>query len=183
LDERLAPVVRELVAAIFRFDWYFKPLKMSTGSRSILLGGLATDREDLDARLLLNSAEQTVLGLAWFLALHMLQPIDRRQVLVMDDPTAVFDNANTAGFASTLRAFARLLRPKQVVVATHDDRVAAMLAEELAAVDGWPESVVRVRFRRDGRDCSEAMEDWARNVERQVEPESERLGLIEEIAG
>ena len=58
----------------------------------------------------------------------------------MDDPTAGFDNANTAGFTSTLRAFTRLLRPEQVVIATHDERVAAMLAEELAGVDGWPES-------------------------------------------
>ncbi|HVW46741.1 MAG TPA: AAA family ATPase [Solirubrobacterales bacterium] len=182
LDERLAPVVRELVAAMVRFDWYFKPLKMSTGTRSIVLGGLATDREDLDARLLLNSAEQTVLGLAWFLALHMLQPEEHRQVLVMDDPTAVFDEANTAGFASTLRAFSRLLNPRQIVVATHNDQIAAMLAEELAAVDGWPESVLRLRFRRNDEDESEATEDRAREVERRVEVESERLGLVGDVA-
>jgi energy-coupling factor transporter ATP-binding protein EcfA2 len=183
LDERLAPVVRELVAAMVRFDWYFKPLRMSTGPRSIVLGGLATDREDLDARLLLNSAEQTVLGLAWFLALHMLQPRERREILVLDDPTAMLDDANIAGFASTLRAFARLLRPKQIVVATHDDQVAAMLAEELAVVDGWPESVLRVRFKRNASDVSEATEDWARDSERRIDIESERLGLVEEVGG
>jgi energy-coupling factor transporter ATP-binding protein EcfA2 len=180
LDERLAPVVRELVAAIVRFEWYFKPLKMTGRSRQVRLGGLATEREDLDARLLLNSAEQTVLGIAWFLALHMLQPEERRQVLVLDDPTSGFDAANTAGFASTLRAFIRLLRPKQVVVATHDDQVAAMLAEELAVVDGWPASVARVRFQRDAKDCSEAIKEWASDDQRQVEPEAEQLGLVGE---
>lgn len=180
LDERLTPVVRELVAAIVRFEWYFKPLKMSSGSRRVVLGGLATDRGDLDARLLLNSAERSVLGLAWFLALHMLQPPERRQVLVLDDPTSGFDDANTAGFASTLRAFVRLLRPKQVVVATHDDRVAAMLAEELAVVDGWPVSVARVRFRRDADDCSVASEEWALERERAVEHDAEELGLLDE---
>jgi energy-coupling factor transporter ATP-binding protein EcfA2 len=101
LDERLAPVMRELMAAIVRFEWYFKPLQMSSGARRVVLGGLATERDDLDARLLLNSAERTVVGLSWFCALHMLQPPEHRRVLVMDDPTAGFDNAkNTAGFAS-----------------------------------------------------------------------------------
>jgi energy-coupling factor transporter ATP-binding protein EcfA2 len=181
LDERLAPVVRELMAAIVRFEWYFKPLQMSSDARRVVLSGLATEREDLDARLLLNSAERTVLGLSWFCALHMLQPPERRKVLVMDDPTAGFDNANTAGFASTLRAFTRLLRPEQVVIATHDEQVAAMLGEELASVDGWPESVVRVRFSRDVEDCSVATEEWARVRERQVKRESEQLGLGESL--
>jgi hypothetical protein len=147
----------------------------------VVLSGLATEREDLDARLLLNSAERTVLGLSWFCALHMLQPPERRKVLVMDDPTAGFDNANTAGFASTLRAFTRLLRPEQVVIATHNEQVAAMLGEELASVDSWPKSVVRVRFSRDADDCSVATEEWARDRERQVKRESEQLGLGESL--
>src|SRR6476659_7719766 len=66
LDERLAPVVRELTAAIVRFEWYFKPLQMSSDGRKVVLGGLATERAGLDARLLLNSAERPVLGLSWF---------------------------------------------------------------------------------------------------------------------
>jgi energy-coupling factor transporter ATP-binding protein EcfA2 len=181
LDERLAPVMRELMAAIVRFEWYFKPLQMSSDARRVVLSGLATERDDLDARLLLNSAERTVLGLSWFCALHMLQPPERRKVLVMDDPTAGFDNANTAGFASTLRAFTRLLRPEQVVIATHDEQVAAMLGEELATVDGWPDSVVRIRFSRDAEDCSVASEEWAEDRERQVSRESEQLGLGESL--
>jgi energy-coupling factor transporter ATP-binding protein EcfA2 len=181
LDDRMAPVVRELMAAIVRFEWYFKPLQMSSNARKVVLSGLATERNDLDARLLLNSAERTVLGLSWFCALHMLQPPERRKVLVMDDPTASFDNANTAGFASTLRAFTRLLRPEQVVIATHDEQVAATLSEELASVDGWPESVVRIRFSRDGEDRSVANEEWARDRLRQVGRESEELGLGESL--
>jgi hypothetical protein len=180
LDDRLAPIVRELMAAIVRFDWYFKPLKMSSQKRQVVLGGLATGREDLDARLLLNSAEKAVLGLAWFLALHMLQPRERRRVLVLDDPTAAFDTANTAGFTSTLRALTRLLKPEQMVIASHDDRVAAMLAEELAAVDGWPVSVRRVRFQRDAQEHSEPMEEWVSERECETAPELEQLGFLEE---
>jgi AAA domain len=180
LDDRLAPVVRELVGAMVRFEWYFKPLQMSTGKKRIVFGGLATDRADLDARLVLNSAEQTVLGVAWFLGLHMLQPEKRRRVLILDDPTSGFDNANQAGFASTLRAFVRLLKPEQVVVTTHDDAVAAVLAEELAVVEDWPRSVARLRFQRDENDFSTFSVEDCSNKARKFEPETRRLGLPED---
>ena len=52
LQTRLAPAVRELVAAIVRFEWHFKPLIVPERGRTVVLGGLATSRPDLDARLL-----------------------------------------------------------------------------------------------------------------------------------
>jgi energy-coupling factor transporter ATP-binding protein EcfA2 len=180
LDDRLAPVVRELVGAMVRFEWYFKPLQMSTGGKRIVFGGLATDRADLDARLVLNSAEQTVLGVAWFLGLHMLQPKERRRVLILDDPTSGFDNTNQAGFASTLRALVRLLEPEQMVITTHDDAVAAVLAEELAVVDDWPRSVARLRFHRNEDDFSTVAVEEGSERQRTVESEIGRLGLPED---
>jgi hypothetical protein len=182
LDERLAPVVRELVGAIVRFEWYFKPLQMSSENKKLIFGGLATERADLDARLVLNSAEKTVLGVAWFLALHMLQPKERRRVLVLDDPTSGFDAANQAGFANTLRAFVRLLKPEQVVVTTHDDAVAAVLAGELAAVDGWPGSLARLRFQRGGGECSEYTVEERSEESSATSSESVELGLLEDVA-
>jgi energy-coupling factor transporter ATP-binding protein EcfA2 len=154
LEGRLYPVVRELVASIVRFEWYFEPLRLSVEGRQVIIGGLATPRSDLDARMLLNSAERTVVGLAWFLALQLLQPAGRRRVLVLDDPAAAFDAVNRAGFTATLRAFVRLTRPEQLVIATHDDAVAALLAEELSPVGGWPRAVTRVRCRRNADDES-----------------------------
>jgi len=41
------------------------------------------------------------LGLASFMALHLLQPPNRRRVLVMDDRVSVFDSANQTGFLSS----------------------------------------------------------------------------------
>lgn len=182
LDGRLAPVVRELVGAIVRFEWYFKPLQMSAAKKEVVFGGLGTDRADLDARLILNSAEQTVLGVAWFLGLHMLQPKERRRVLVLDDPTSGFDNANQSGFASTLRAFVRLLKPEQVVVTTHDDAIAAVLTEEFAVVDDWPQCVARMRFQRDEDDFSVySVEDCSVHKGEFV-PETQRLGLPEDAS-
>lgn len=154
LQTRLAPVLRELVAATVRFEWYFKPLQIPEVNRALVLGGLSTSRADLDARMTLNSAERHVLGVAWFLSLHLLQPEERRRVLVLDDPTAGFDTVNQAGFIATLRAFARLTRPEQLIIATQDDTLAAIFAEELAPVDGWPAGTVRIRCRRDAEDAS-----------------------------
>jgi hypothetical protein len=177
LQTRLAPAVRELVAAIVRFEWHFKPLIVPERGRTVVLGGVATSRPDLDARLLLNSAERTVLGLAWFLALHLLQPAYRRQVLVLDDPTAAFDVANQAGFISTLRAFVRLSRPAQIVVSTHDDTVAAILAEQLSPVDGWPRATARLRVQRDYVDASVVTAQWSTRESRYLASEVESLGL------
>ena len=130
--------------------------------------------------MVLNSAERTVLGIAWFLALHMLQPEERRRVLVLDDPTSGFDAANQAGFTSTLRAFIRLTKPEQVAIATYDDAIAALLAEELAEVGGWPQSLARVRFQRDTNDRSYATAERAEAPAGDIDAESERLGLLED---
>jgi hypothetical protein len=179
LGARLIPIVRELVASTVRFEWYFEPLLVSDADRKIVLGGLATSRDDLDARLLLNSAERTALGLAWFLALHMLQPVDRRRVLVLDDPMSGFDISNQAGFVSTLRTFVRLVRPEQVFVATHDDAFAVSLSEELGSVDEWPATVARLRCQRDADDCSRITMVWEGSGSRSVALSSEDLGLRE----
>ena len=177
LQGKLAPVLRELVAAIVRFEWYFKPLQVPESGRRLVLGGLSTSQPDLDARLVLNSAERNVLGVAWFLALHLLQPAERRRVLVLDDPTGSFDAVNQAGFVATLRAFARLTRPDQLVAVTHDDVLAAVLAEELAPVDDWPTGATRIRCQRDADDGSTATVEWSETVPRATGDETVILGL------
>jgi hypothetical protein len=177
LQGQLYPVVRELVAAMVRFEWYFEPLQVTIDGREVLIGGLATPHPDLDARLLLNTAERTVVGVAWFLALHLLQPESRRRVLVLDDPAAAFDDVNRAGFAATLRAFARLLRPDQIVVATHDEAVATLLADELSPVDEWPSAVGVIRCARDRDDQSTAVLYDKREISRDLRADEEMLGL------
>jgi ABC-type cobalamin/Fe3+-siderophores transport system ATPase subunit len=98
-------------------------------------------------------------------------------VLVLDDPTSVFDAPNQAGLISTLRAFVRLRRPAQLVVTTHDGLVAAVLAEELAPVDGWPTGSRRLRCQRDSSDCTVIVAGPARQEPLSVESEVDRLGI------
>lgn len=178
LERRLAPIVRELLAALVRFEWYFKPPKISGQDREIVIGGIATEREDLDARLMLNAAERSVVGLAWFLALHLLQPRERRRVLVIDDASAAFDTTNQAAFITTLRAFVRLARPEQLILVSHDDVIAESLAEELAPVGDWPTAVARIRCERDEEDASIVRPEQFDGSPRDLESDLERLGLM-----
>lgn len=132
--------------------------------------------------MLLNAAERSVVGLGWFLALHMMQPPEHRRVLVLDDPAGGFDSINQAGFMSTLRAFVRLLRPDQLVLATHDEALALMLEEELEPVAGWPKEVFHLRCSRDEDDRS-VIANLTTGTEQPAtfEEELTALGLIQPV--
>jgi hypothetical protein len=181
LNGRLAPIVRELLVSLVRFEWYFNPPKISGKKGELEIGGIATARADLDARLVLNAAERSVFGLAWFLALYLLQPDERRQVLAIDDASAAFDSTNQAAFVSTLRALVRMVRPKQVVLCSHDSAVAESLMEELAPVDGWPTRARRVRCERDQSNLSRCEVVEGKDGQRDLTLNLKRLGLVGEM--
>lgn len=181
LVSKLEPVVRELLAALVRFEWYFKPPSISGSERKLVIGGIATERGDLDARLTLNTAERVVFGLAWFLALYLLQPAERRRVLAIDDASAAFDLSNRAAFVSTLRAFARLARPEQVIAISHDQVVAESLAEELAPVGDRPAAAGLVRCERSEDDTSIVELVKLEEVPRDLQVDLEQLGMVGEM--
>jgi plasmid stabilization system protein ParE len=156
LDGRLFPILQELVDSLVRFEWYFEPMTVDVRRNQMRIGGLSTDDPGLDVRMLLNAAERTIVGVAWFLALHVTQATEDREVLMLDDPAGGFDDTNKAAFVSTMRVLVRLLRPRQLVVTTHDQALAGILEEELAPVDGWPEATGVLRCRRNGEGTSTA---------------------------
>jgi energy-coupling factor transporter ATP-binding protein EcfA2 len=180
LQERLFPVVRELVTALTRFEWYFEDLQVAINQGEIELKGLSTTAEGLDIRLLLNAAERDVVGIAWFLSLHLMQARDERRVLVIDDPAEGFDAVNRAGFVSTLRTLVRLARPEQVILTTHDELLADLFEEELAPVAGWPIELVRVRCRRDRDALSVANRREVAPANADLDREERMLGLKQE---
>jgi hypothetical protein len=143
LDERLTPVVKEMVDALVRFEWYFEPLEVEVHGRELRLGGLSTDNPKLDIRMLLNEAERTIVGIAWFFGLHLTQKKSERKVLVLDDPASGFDETNKAAFVSTLSVLLDLLDPEQFLITTHDDALVAALESELGRS---PKAGERVRF-------------------------------------
>ena len=179
LDDRLTPVVQELVSALVRFEWYFEaPLEVAVAGRGLRMSGLSDSDPDLDIRMLLNEAERTVVGIAWFLALHVLQEDTARQVLVLDDPASGFDETNKAAFAATLRSLLHLLKPKQFLISTHDESIVALFEQELGQVEGWPDEAAVVRCSRsnDGTSTVER-EDLDRFEEADLERELRMLSL------
>jgi hypothetical protein len=144
----LQPILVELVAALTRFDWYFQPLQVDVTSDKLHLTGMASEAADLDVRLLLNSAEKAVLGIAWFLALYLLQAEEKRRLLILDDPLAWLDDGNQAAFVSVLRSLMRLTQPDLTVCSTHDPGLADILERELSPVGGWPAELRRLHCER-----------------------------------
>jgi hypothetical protein len=177
LQERLFPLLRELVAALVRFEWYFEPMQLRVKRGQLGFEGLATSQQGLDIRLLLNAAERTVVGIGWFLALHLLQPEPERRVLVLDDPAGGLDVINRAGLVATLRSIVRLTRPEQLVITTHDPVLADLLEEELGAVAGWPTTLTRLRCQRDGQKASIVDQFETQASDADLEREKRVLGL------
>ena len=144
----MAPLLQELVAALTRFEWYFHDVRMDVSDGQIRLSGLATEEADIDIRLLLNAGERTIVMIAWFLALYILQPAPLRNVLVLDDPFSTLDENNRAALIATLRMLVRLTRPDQVVISTHERVVAEALTREFGAIEEWPDTVCRIECSR-----------------------------------
>lgn len=173
----LEPVLSELISALTRFEWYFHPFEMTVEGGRVRFGGLATRSTDLDVRMLLNTGERSIVRVAWFLALHLLQPPEHRTILVLDDPFTNLDENNQAAFVSTLRAFARLTRPRLLLLSCHDRTVSDAIEREFAQVNGWPSGCTRLRCSRSpaGTSTIEAVPFEA--VETDLSGEIDRLGL------
>ena len=133
IGEGLGNVFAELVAALTRFEWYFERVKLRARRDSMAFEGMVTDREKLQLRMLLNAGESAIVGLAWFLALHVLQEKAQRRVLLLDDPFGGLDANNRAAVLATLRAFARLCAPAFFMVSTHDEGFGDLLEREFCA--------------------------------------------------
>ncbi len=173
----LEPLLVELIAALTRFEWYFHPFKMSMQRGTVRLAGLATSSAEMDVRMLLNSGERAIVTMAWFLALHLLQPEPKRRVLILDDPFSVLDENNQAALIATVRSFARLTKPELLLFTSHDRIVSDAIEREFAAVADWPSTVARIRFSRtpDGTSTVDGHPTDAPRAE--YERELSRLGL------
>jgi hypothetical protein len=148
LSGPLEPLLGELIGALTRFEWYFHPLQMRVRRGAVELGGVATDSAELDLRMLLNSGERAIVSLAWFLALHLLQPPPQRAVLLLDDPFSTLDENNCAALLATLRTLTRLSRPEMLLISTHDRLIAEAVTREFTPFNGWPSEVAHLHFLR-----------------------------------
>jgi energy-coupling factor transporter ATP-binding protein EcfA2 len=178
VDATFGGVLDELVAGLTRFDWYFHPLRVSSENGELGLSGMAVERSDRDVRMMLNAGERSIVAIAWFLALFVLQPSEDRRVLILDDPFVTVDSTNQAAGIATLRSLVRIVRPEQLIVASHDPSLADALLVEMGELDGWPRGVSRVRVDRDANGLSRAtVESELVSPEADISSELSILGL------
>ncbi len=80
---------------------------------------------------MLSSSQLNVLAVSTFLSLNLAIESLPLQVVALDDPLQSLDTVNLLGLADLLR---RVKASRQVIVSTHDERLAALLARKLRPV-------------------------------------------------
>lgn len=81
----------------------------------------------------LSSSQLNVLAVTTFLSLNLAVESLPLQIVALDDPLQSLDTVNLLGLADLLR---RVKQSRQVIVSTHDERLAGLLARKLRPVDG-----------------------------------------------
>ena len=102
-----------------------------------------TDEQHLDTgskpSLVLSSSQLNVLAVVIFLALNLSLPSLSLHTIALDDPLQSLDNINLLGLADLLR---RLREKRQVVIATHDERLVRLLERKLRPVSDQQRTIV-----------------------------------------
>lgn len=95
-----------------------------------------------EPRTVLSSSQLNVLAVAAFLALNLAAADPPLKLVALDDPLQSLDNVNLLGLSDLLR---RLRGRRQIVLSTHDDRLASLLDRKLRPV-GPGERTISITF-------------------------------------
>lgn len=96
----------------------------------------------VDPAVVLSSSQLNVLAVVTFLAMNLSATALPLDVAALDDPLQSLDNINLLGLADLLR---RSRRHRQLIISTHDDRLAGLLERKLRPVgDGQRTLVIRL---------------------------------------
>jgi hypothetical protein len=130
---------------------------------------------EADPLLVLSSSQLNVAALSYFLALGWAAGSEAVPFVLLDDPLQSLDDVNALGFADLCR---HIRQYRQLVISTHDPRLASLLERKLAPREvGEATRVVEFRsWTRPGPDLEQ------RVVEPQVNEGSERLVVSTEAA-
>jgi DNA repair exonuclease SbcCD ATPase subunit len=175
---RLAPLVSDIFS---RLDPHpvFKTLDFALGvyrergEASPIVRDAQFDIE-ADPLLVFSSSQANVAALSYFLALGWAAGEDAMPFVLLDDPLQSLDDVNALGFGDLCR---HIRQQRQLIVSTHDSRLAALLERKLAPrVEGLNTRVVEFRsWTRSGPELEQ------RTVEAQLSEGSQRT-LISKAA-
>ena len=143
---RVQPQVDEIFARLdphpaftrleVRLDDYYRKGVAETITRD------EAENVEADPLLVFSSSQANVAALTWFLALSWSAGSSALPFLLLDDPLQSLDNVNILGFADLCR---RLRDERQLIVSTHEPRLARLLERKLSARTGAARTV-HIRF-------------------------------------
>lgn len=148
--QRIEPLVQRIYASVdphpsFRAVRFLTQTRRGRGHLWTSVEDTVMEISESNPVLVLSSSQLNVLAVVTFLALNLSVPTLPLQLAAFDDPLQSLDNVNLLGLADLLR---RVRSSRQVMISTHDDRLAGLLERKLRPVspdqrttvirmDGW----------------------------------------------
>jgi hypothetical protein len=141
--QRIEPLLQRVFATMdphpsFRAVSFLTKASRGKGQLWTALDDHVGDVRVQDPSLVLSSSQLNVLAVAVFLAFNLAIPTLPLQVVALDDPLQSLDTVNLLGLADLLR---RVKATRQVIVSTHDERLAKLLERKLRPVESGQRTV------------------------------------------
>jgi DNA repair exonuclease SbcCD ATPase subunit len=133
---RIEPLLQRIYAQVdphpsFRAVNFLTRTVRGRGRLWTSLSDRTADVSVSEPSIVLSSSQLNVLALSTFLSLNLAIESLPLQVVALDDPLQSLDTVNLLGLADLLR---RIKVSRQVIVSTHDERLAALLARKLRPI-------------------------------------------------
>lgn len=130
---RIDPLLQRIYSTVdphpsFRAVQFLASERRGRGRVWTALTDQAESKTVSDPSVVLSSSQLNVLAVSTFLALNLAIDSLPLQVVALDDPLQSLDTVNLLGLADLLR---RVRASRQVIVSTHDSRLASLLARKL----------------------------------------------------
>lgn len=134
--QRIEPLLQRIYAQVdphpsFRAVTFLTRTVRGRGRLWTSLGDRTADVSVQEPSMVLSSSQLNVLAVSTFLSLNLAIATLPLQVVALDDPLQSLDTVNLLGLADLLR---RVRTSRQVIVSTHDERLAGLLARKLRPV-------------------------------------------------
>ena len=135
---RIEPLLQRIYATVdphpaFRAVKFLTRMHRGRGRLWTTIEANASDKTITinEPRTVLSSSQLNVLAVATFLALNLSAAEPPLKLVALDDPLQTLDNVNLLGLSDLLR---RLRGRRQILLSTHDDRLASLLERKLRPV-------------------------------------------------
>lgn len=133
---RIEPLLQRVYATVdphpsFRAVRFLTRMSRGRGRLWTSLDDRETGVSVDEPAIVLSSSQLNVLAVSTFLSLNLAIESLPLQLVALDDPLQSLDNVNLLGLADLLR---RIKAVRQVIVSTHDERLASLLARKLRPI-------------------------------------------------